>query len=281
MLKSMTLEHKSENIVNHKKKQIMIQKLSGILLLAAIFCTTTFVNAQESTKLTIRALAKDAKFIGTGIGGAYIIVKNHDTQEVLAKGYTTGSSGNTELVVTKPKVRHERITDDKTAKFVAVLNISEPLLVDIEAIAPFNRKSASIKATTQVWAIPNKDVLGDGIILEIPGFVVDILSPTTHEVFSFDAKQSREVTLRVNTVMMCGCVIQNEGVWNASNYDVVAIVRKEGVEISKVKLVKTNEDNIFEVKIPVKESGNYELIVTAFDNKSYNTGVDKINFVVR
>lgn len=80
---------------------------------------------------------------------------------------------------------------------------------------------------------------------------------------------------------MCGCVIQNDGIWNASNYDVDAIVRKEGVEITKVKLIKTTKDNIFEVKIPVKESGNYELIVTAFDNKAYNTGVNKINFVVK
>lgn len=259
----------------------MIKKLIYIILLATAICTTTVSNAQEPTKITIRALAKDAKFIGTGIGGAYIVVKNHETQEVLSKGYTVGASGNTELIVTKPKVRHERITDDKTAKFVAALNISEPLLVDITAIAPFNRKSASITASTQVWVVPNKDVLGDGIILEIPGFIVDILSPTAHEVISLDAGQKREVTLKVNMVMMCGCVIQNDGVWNAFNYDVDAIVRKEGVEIGKVKLIKTTKDNIFEVKIPVKESGNYELIVTAFDNKAYNTGVDKINFVVK
>ncbi|WP_035658685.1 hypothetical protein [Flavobacterium seoulense] len=259
----------------------MIQKLIYILFLASAICTSTVSNAQEPTKLTIRALAKDAKFIGTGIGGAYIIVKNHDTQEVLAKGYTAGTSGNTDLIVTKPKVRYERITDDKTAKFVAALNISEPLLVDIEAIAPFNRKSAAIKATTQVWVIPNKDILGDGIILEIPGFIVDILSPTAHEVISFDSNQKKEVTLKVNMVMMCGCVIQNDGIWNASNYDVDAIVRKEGVQIAKVKLLKTTEDNVFEVKIPMKESGNYELIVTAFDNKVYNTGVNKINFVVK
>lgn len=257
----------------------MIQKLIYIILL--VISISTVSNAQEPTKITIRALAKDAKFIGTGIGGAYIIVKNHETQEVLAKGYTAGASGNTDVIVTKPKVRYERITDDKTAKFVAALNITEPLLVDITAIAPFNRKSAAIQATTQVWVIPNKDVLGDGIILEIPGFIVDILSPTAHELISFDAGQKREVNLRVNTVMMCGCTIQNNGIWNASNYDVDAIVRKEGVEIGKVKLIKTTKDNIFEVKIPVKESGNYELIVTAFDNKAYNTGVDKINFVVK
>ena len=54
-----------------------------------------------------------------------------------------------------------------------------------------------------------------------------------------------------------------------------------GVEISKIDLIKTAEENVFEAKIPVKDTGNYEITVSAFDNKTYNTGVDRINFVVR
>lgn len=242
----------------------------------------TAVSTQaKTTKITIRALAKDAKFIGTGIGGAYVTVKNHYTQEVLAKGSTTGASGNTQTIVTAPKSRYSRITDDQTAKFVAELAITEPTLVDIEVIAPFNRKHAAIKSSTQLWAIPGKDISGDGIILEIPGFILDILSPKTHEVLEFASNQPKEIPLKINLVMMCGCVIQNDGIWNAKNYEVTATVRKNGIELTKVDLVKTNEDNAFEAKIPVKESGNYEVIVTAFDHKTYNTGVDKINFVIK
>lgn len=238
-------------------------------------------SAQISTHLTIRALAKDAKFIGTGIGGAFIVVKNHYTQEVLAKGYTTGASGNTTIILTQAKERYKGITDDKTAKFIANISINEPTLVDIEAVAPFSRRHAAIKSTTQIWAIPGKDILGEGIILEIPGFIVDILSPKTHEVISYLANQNKEIAVKVNMVMMCGCVIQNGGVWDANNYDVSASLIKEGKEVSKHKLVKTDEDNVFELKIPVTESGNYGIVVTAFDNKAFNTGVDKINFVVK
>jgi hypothetical protein len=235
----------------------------------------------QTTKVTIRALAKDAKFIGTGIGGAYVTIKNHYTQELLAKGYTVGTSGDTKIVVTDPKVRYNRITDDNTAKFVGELNITEPTFVDIEVIAPFSRRNAAIKSSTQIWVIPEKHILDDGIILEIPGFIVDILSPHTHEVISFGGDTKEELTLKVHLVMMCGCVVQQGGLWDSENYDVTAIVRKEGDEITKVSLVKASEDNIFEASIPIEEKGNYEIVVTAFDNKAHNTGVDKINFVVK
>lgn len=232
----------------------------------------------QTTQITIRALAKDAKFIGTGIGGAYIVVKDHYTQEVLCKGYTSGTSGNTDVVVKNPRKRYARITDEQTAKFVADLAIKEPTLLDIEAIAPFKRRHAAIRSSTQIWAIPGKDIAGDGVVLEIPGFIVDILSPTTHQVI---ASNDNPLTLRTNVVLMCGCTVQDGGIWDARNYEVTGTVWKDGVEISKIDLIKTAEENVFEAKIPVKDTGNYEITVSAFDNKTYNTGVDRINFVVR
>lgn len=239
-----------------------------------------FNNAlAQTTQVTIRALAKDAKFIGTGIGGAFVIVKNHYTQEVLAKGYTTGTSGDTKVIINNPRIRHTRITDDQTAKFVAELDIDEPTLVDIHVVAPYNRRHAAIESSTQLWAIPGKHIAGDGVILEIPGFIVDILSPHTHHVL--DASTEEEVSLKVHVVMMCGCVIQQGGLWNADHYEVSAIVKKEGKEIARLALVKAAADNIFETKFPIHGIGNYEVIVTAFDQAAHNTGVDKLNFVVR
>jgi len=232
----------------------------------------------QTTQITIRALAKDAKFIGTGIGGAYVVVKNHYTQEVLAKGYTSGASGNTDIIVQQPRERYNRITDDNTAKFIATLDIKEPTLLDIEAIAPFKRQHAAIRSSTQIWALPGKDILGDGIILEIPGFVVDILSPTTHQEI---ASSNNPLIIRTNVVMMCGCTVKDGGVWDAKNYDVTATVLKDGTETAKIDLVKTAEANVFEAKIPANNRGNYEIIVTAFDRKAHNTGVDRINFVVK
>src|SRR5690606_24083105 len=252
--------------------------MSKILVFMLLYVCIYGGLVAQTTEITIRALAKDAKFIGTGIGGAYVVVKDHYTQEVLAKGYTTGTSGNTDVVVKNPRERYDRITDEKTATIVAVLAIKEPTLLDIEAIAPFKRRHAAIRSSTQLWAIPGKDIAGDGVVLEIPGYIVDILSPTTHQVV---ASNSEPLTLRTNVVMMCGCTVQDGGIWNSRNYEVEATVWKDGIKVATIDLIKVAEDNVFEAKIPIKDAGNYEIIVTAFDNKAYNTGVDRINFVVK
>ena len=40
----------------------------------------------QTTEVMIRAQSKDAKFIGTSIGGAKVIVKDAETGEILAEG---------------------------------------------------------------------------------------------------------------------------------------------------------------------------------------------------
>lgn len=65
---------------------------SRLLLLFTLF-GFIFIQAQP-TKITVRAKAKDAKFIGTSVGGALILIRNADTGELLASGRTEGSTGN-------------------------------------------------------------------------------------------------------------------------------------------------------------------------------------------
>ena len=134
--------------------------------------------AQE-TNVMIRAKAKDAKFIGTSIGGAKILVKDALTGEILAEGITEGSTGNTDKIMQQDWKRSEQLTDENTAGFKAVLDIQAPKFITVEAYAPINKKQAEVMSSTQLWVIPGKDITGDGVVLDIPGFVVDILSPQT------------------------------------------------------------------------------------------------------
>lgn len=254
----------------------MFKKLfiTGSLLVAAI------CSQAQTTQIIIRAKAKDAKFIGTPIGGAYVIVRNHISGEVLAQGLTKGGSGNTDVIVKNPHVRYQPITDSATAKFVAKVNITEPTFADIEVIAPVTRRNGTVKATTQVWLIPGKDILGDGIVLEIPGFIVDILAPTTHEFVKLDAIKDG-LKFKASVVLECGCPVSKGGVWDADKYTVRAIVKREGVKIDEIGLSLTDHNNIFEGTLNVKEKGDYEIDVYAYDQQSGNTGADKINFVVQ
>lgn len=237
---------------------------------------TTAVYAQETTVI-IRAQAKDAKFIGSSIGGALVLIKDKLSGKVLAEGYTKGSTGNTEIIMQKPQSRGVRISDENTAGFKASIDIKKPTFVIIEVYAPVSKRQATVLSSTQLWLLPGKDILGDGIIVEIPGFVVDILSPQTHE--SIDGL-SKNVRIQANVVMMCGCPITKDGIWDASAYEVQAIIYKDGEESQTIPLQIESKASTFSSSTSLKE-GNYEIVVYAFDPETGNTGVDKVNIIVK
>jgi len=243
-------------------------------LLSVLLFSFGSLSAQETTVM-VRALAKDAKFIGSSIGGAKIIVRNAETGEILDQGFTSGSTGDTKLILKTPQKRYDRLSDEKTAGFKAELNIEEPTFIKVEAIAPFNKKQARVVSSTQLWVIPGKNITGDGLILEVPGFVVDILSPQTHE----RIKSSEEVSLKANIVMMCGCPVTEDGTWDANQYEVKAIIEAEGKESREIALKPTEKSSTFSANTNL-DKGLYTLTVYAFDPITGNTGVDKTNIII-
>lgn len=254
-------------------KRVILNRLRNFLLLLFIFPLS--ILSQE-TEVRIRVQAKDAKFIGTSIGGARIIVREEETGKVLAEGITRGSTGDSKVIMNAPLTRGNRLTDENTAGFLAKLDINKPVFVTIEAIGPVSKKQAAVKTTTQQWIIPGKHIKGEGIILEIPGFVVDILSPQTHE--RIDANTEIEIT--ANVVMMCGCPVTDGGLWDANNYEVKALITKEGTEEAEITLKVLAKPSTFRGTKNLSP-GNYEITVYAFDPVTGNTGLDKTNIIIQ
>lgn len=176
----------------------------------------------------------------------------------------------------EPLTRGNELSDENTAGFLARLNIEKPLFINIEAVAPVNKKQASVRSSTQMWAIPGKNIGGDGVILEVPGFVVDILSPQTHE--RIGAKE--EVEIKANVVMMCGCPITPGGIWNADDYEISTVITSEAGESRTIKLEPMDKPSTFSAKTTLSP-GNYEIVVYAFDSATGNTGLDKTNIIVQ
>ncbi|MBL1222508.1 hypothetical protein JET18_16770 [Chryseobacterium sp. L7] len=248
-----------------------------IFMAAFLFCG--FTASAVETKMMIRAKARDAKFIGSSLGGAHIIVRNKVNRQILAEGNTTGSTGNTDLIMKTSKTRGTSIADPQTAGFLATIDIEEPVFVSIEVISPLNNKQAQAVVSTELWLLPGKDILGDGIILEIPGFIIDILKPRTHQYISLSSIKGKPFPFQANIVMMCGCVIDKGGIWNSDEMEVKGILKKDGKYLKDVhmSLVSTN---LFEGNDLLNTPGNYELTLYAYHEKSGNTGVDKVNYVV-
>lgn len=258
----------------HKTK-INLMKKSILLVSLLTFSINVFAT---ETKLMVRAKAKDAKFIGSSIGGAFVLVRNTANNEILAQGTTTGSTGNTDLIMKTPKERYASLSDDKTAGFLAVVDIDEPTFVRIEVLAPYHRKNTPVSASTELWLIPGKDILGDGVVLEISGFVVDILAPNTHQYIPLKSIGSG-LDIKANIVMMCGCPIEKDGIWDSEPLEVKAILKKDGETLSEIALENPGR-NIFSGKADITAPGYYEVTVYAYDPRTGNTGVDRINYVV-
>lgn len=231
--------------------------------------------AQETTVM-IRAKAKDAKFIGSSIGGAKVIVRNSLTNEILDQGTTQGSTGNTDKIMKQDWKRGAELSEDDTAGFQAHLDIDEPQFVTIEVYSPLNKKQATVLSSTQLWVIPGKNITGDGIVVEIPGFVVDILSPQTHEAISSE----NAIEIKANIVMMCGCPVTKGGIWDSEGYEIKAMIKGENEKLSEFSLEQTDKPSTFSAETKLKP-GLYEVVVYAFDPKTGNTGVDKTNIIVR
>ncbi|MFT5386744.1 MAG: hypothetical protein ACI8X3_002187 [Saprospiraceae bacterium] len=253
----------------------MMKKIIPLLLLVLL---GLYAGATE-TKIIIRAKAKDAKFIGSSLGGAYVIIRNKVNQQILAEGKTSGSTGNTDLIMKIPNKREHSIVDDQTAKFLATIDIDEPTFINIEVISPFNNKQAQVKASTELWLIPGKDILGEGIVLEIPGFIIDILEPRTHHYISLKSVKDKPFNIQANIVMMCGCTIDKGGIWDSDEIEVKGMLKKDGAFFKEINMSLTSV-NLFDGNVMIQSPGQYELIVYAFNAKSGNTGVDKVNYVI-
>ncbi len=147
-----------------RKLLVLVTVLTGILSFG--------IAGAVPTKLVVHAKSKDAKFVGTSMGGAKIVIKDSETGKVLAEGLTAGGTGNTQKIMKDPKTRFGRITGSGTAFYETSIDIDEPRLVTIEAVAPYGLKPKTVTSTTQIWLIPGKDITGEGVIIEVPGFSV-------------------------------------------------------------------------------------------------------------
>lgn len=238
----------------------MIRRLTPFALLLAL-CTPAMA---EPTPLVVRAIAKDAKFIGDSMGGVEITLTDAQTGAVLAKGLTTGGTGDTKRLIVEPRVRRAPVSTPEAAGFAATLDIDRPTLVRAEAKGPAGKPDAAITVTSMMWLLPGRPVEGDGWIVELPGLVVE---PTWTATDAGTAGLSAKVTL------MCGCPIEPGGHWDASRYEVQATVSQDGKPLKTVNLDYAGKTSMFAGAFEGLSPGRYQLIMTAHDAGSGNSGV--------
>ncbi|MGV1013815.1 MAG: hypothetical protein ACOYB4_02475 [Methyloceanibacter sp.] len=232
----------------------------------------------EPTEIVVRVLSGDAKFIGTSMGGVRVVLRDAQTGEILASGVTQGSTGDTSVSMHENGGRRALLSDPSAAKFTATIDLDEPRLIEAEIFGPLAQLQSATRAVSTRWVVPGRGVTaGDGWMIDLPGFVVDVLAPPAHVRIPPDAKA---VDVRANVVAMCGCPITPDGLWDANNVEVKAQVSRDGQRLDTVDLAFAGEASQFAGSVPVDGPGIYEVLVYAYDRNSGNTGVDRTTFLV-
>lgn len=264
----------------------------ALCLWGALSCTASRAQTSEArtsgtatsdssvavpTRVMVRAVSQDAKIIQDPVGGARITIRNAETGEVLAEGLQEGGSGDTDRIMRRPRERGETIYDTPgAAGYLATLNLDRPTRVEITAEGPLAYPQAVQRAATTMLLIPGQDVLGDGVVLTIHGFIVEVLAPAD----SAGAPASDTLDVRARVRMTCGCPTEPDGLWDADRYTLTARLTRDGEVLSEEPLHFSGEQSVYEGALPVPEAGRYDLQVLAADAERVNFGMDERVVVV-
>lgn len=157
----------------------MTRQLVGAAIAAALLAPAT--TAVE-TIITVRAISRDAKVMGTKVGGARITVREAKTGKLLVKGIQTGSTGDTKKIMVEPHARGAEIyAAGEAGSFEARLDIDEPTWIEITAEGALNYPQSSARASKTLLVVPGQHVYGEGVLLELHGFNVELVSPAEAE----------------------------------------------------------------------------------------------------
>lgn len=248
------------------------------LLSLAVAAALSLPAHAEPTQITVHAIAKDAKFIGTSIGGVRIVIRDADSGAILADGITTGSTGDTKKLMNDDRKRGVALSTDDAARYTATIDISEPRLLEVSAFGPLAQRQSAARLSVTQWVVPGKHITGgDGLVLELPGFVVDVLDPPAHVKLK---GVPQTVNLSANVMMMCGCPTSAGGMWDSNKYEVRALLKKNGNSAGELPLVYSGKESQFSAGWNIAEPGTYQATVYAYDPANGNTGVDSATFVV-
>lgn len=240
--------------------------LAGLLLPGLTLAPA--LDAQTPTQLRVRAVSHDAKIIGSGVGGARITIRDAATGEVLAEGIQEGETGDTDAIVREPRVRGEDPFDTPdAAHFTATLELDEPTLVVVTAEGPVEPAHAVQGASATLLMVPGVDVLGNGLVLELHGFTVEVTEAA--------ATEGGELSVRAEVTMLCGCPLESGGLWDADRIDVRAQLVRDGEVVAEAPLDFTGETNVFAgaVEVPGEDPAGGVVRVLALDPERVNTGM--------
>lgn len=228
------------------------------------------------TRVAVRGLACDAKIVGTLAGGCRVTLRHRDTGEVLASGLQLGSTGDTERILKQPVNRYDKLYDKPgTALFQTELILQEPTPVEIVVEGPLAYRHAMQRASLTTVLLPGQHVDGDGFVLRLHGYIVELIHPAG----AVEFHSGDSVPIVAGVRLLCGCPVESGGVWDADRIEVRAKVEHNGTVIQEGRLAYAGRVNTFEGRFQVPQiQKDYEILqvtITASQPEDGNFGFDR------
>jgi hypothetical protein len=247
-------------------------------VLTAAVPATADVSLPISTPVVVRVVASRAMALGDNVGGAAVTIRDVDTGAVLAAGRQTGPSGDAKSIMQTPHLQIEPVYSVReSASFTTELQLSKPTLVEVVGEGPLKFPQVLRRASKTVLLYPGKAVLGDGIILELNGLLVNIETPSADRPLGI----GDEGTLRATVKMLCGCVVEPFGNWDSRKMDMYGELRLGEKVIQKIDVYHQAKGVFagnFNIPRSLKGEQSISLRFVAADADAANVGVDEVTY---
>ena len=126
------------------------------------------LNDPKPTINLVRVVAHGSMVLGKDVGGARVTITDIATKEILATGLQQGEAGDQNQIMRTPHMMEEpRYSSSPSAVFMATLELTRPILVEVTAEGPLAYPAAAQRASKTVWLIPGHDLMNDGIVLHL------------------------------------------------------------------------------------------------------------------
>jgi len=232
------------------------------------------------TEVVIRVVAHGALVVGDEVGGARVTITDVATGRILATGIQQGEPGDQNQTMRTPRLMGEPRYSSKAASFRASLELERPTLVEISVAGPLAYPSATQRDSRTVLLVPGQDMVNDGIVFDLYGYIVQIEQPKPGE--SLIAKE--DVKLRATVRMLSGALLRPHGDWDARKTNIFADVLIGDRIVERIQMFYTGEKSVFEAPffVPLNSDApdGITLRVVAADRSAGNFGMQEAKYPV-
>jgi hypothetical protein len=210
------------------------------------------------TQLIVHVATHDAKLIGSAVGGVRITVRDVNDDRVLATGLHEGATGDTKRLMETPRARGERLfTTSDGARFQTTIPLSAATLIEVSAEGPLGYPDQMARTSKRLVLAPGRHLTGDGLVLEMHGYIIDLMTPDSSLLVSANAR----ATVRARVRMLCSCPTGPDALWKVN--DVRARLIRDGLVVHDVLLPYAGVASEYAAELPAVAAGQYTLEIIA------------------